>query len=109
MSNIKRIIVGQSGGPTPVIDWTVDGILSSARDKGIEVYGAKNGLEGILHADIEGNIVDLSGVDPTQFIYNGPGAGLGTTRIKPKEDQLKTIAANLERLKVDGIIYIGGN
>ena len=109
MSNIKRIIVGQSGGPTPVIDWTVDGILSSARDKGIEVYGARNGLEGILHADIEGNIVDLSGVDPTQFIYNGPGAGLGTTRIKPKEDQLKTIAANLERLKVDGIIYIGGN
>lgn len=109
MSNIKRIIVGQSGGPTPVIDWTVDGILSSARDKGIEVYGARNGLEGILHADIEGNIVDLSGVDPTQFIYNGPGAGLGTTRIKPKEDQLKIIAANLERLKVDGIIYIGGN
>lgn len=109
MASIKRIIVGQSGGPTPVIDWTVDGILSSARSKGIEVYGAKNGLEGILHADVEGNIVDLSGIDPNQFIYNGPGSGLGATRIKPKPDQLKIMAQNLEKLKVDAIVYIGGN
>lgn len=106
---VKRIIVGQSGGPTPVIDWSVDGILTSARDKGIEVYGAKNGLEGILHADIEGNIVNLSGIDPTQFIYNGPGSGLGTTRIKPNEEQLKIIARNLDKLGVDAIVYIGGN
>lgn len=109
MATIKRIIIGQSGGPTPVIDWTVDGVLTSARDKGIEVYGAKNGLEGILHADIEGNIVDLSGVSPTQFIYNGPGSGLGATRIKPNADQLKKIAENLAKLKVDAIVYIGGN
>jgi ATP-dependent phosphofructokinase / diphosphate-dependent phosphofructokinase len=109
MADIKRIIVGQSGGPTPVIDWTVDGILTSARDKGIEVYGAKNGLEGILHADIEGNIVDLSGIDPTQFIYNGPGSGLGATRVKPKPEQLRKIAENLDKLKVDAIVYIGGN
>ncbi len=109
MASIKKIIVGQSGGPTPVIDWTVDGILTSARDKGIDVFGAMNGLEGILHADILGNIVNLSGIDPTQFIYNGPGSGLGTTRIKPKPDQLKTMAENLDRLGVDAIIYIGGN
>lgn len=109
MASIKRIIVGQSGGPTPVIDWTVDGILTSARSKGIEVYGAKNGLEGILHADVEGNIVDLSGIDPNQFIYNGPGSGLGATRIKPKAEQLKKMAENLEKLKVDAIVYIGGN
>lgn len=106
---IKRIIVGQSGGPTPVIDWSVDGILTSARAKGIEVYGAKNGFEGVLHADIEGNIVDLSGIDPTQFIYNGPGSGLGATRIKPQKEQLEIIAKNLDQLGIDAVVYIGGN
>jgi len=109
MASIKRIIVGQSGGPTPVIDWTVDGILTSARANGVEVYGAKNGLEGVLHADKPGNIVNLSGIDPTQFIYNGPGSGLGTTRIKPKGDQLNIMAENLDKLGVDAIVYIGGN
>ena len=109
MAKIKRIIIGQSGGPTPVIDWEVAGILAAAKKFGYQVYGAINGLEGILHYDVEGNIVDLTGVDPTQFIYNGPGSGLSTTRIKPKQPEYKKIAANLEKMKIDGIIYIGGN
>jgi len=106
---IKRIIIGQSGGPTPVIDWEVAGMLAAAKKVGYEVYGAINGLEGILHADVPGNIVDLSNIDPRQFIYNGPGAGLKTTRIKPQQEQYKKMAENLKKLKVDGIIYIGGN
>jgi len=106
---IKRIIIGQSGGPTPVIDWEVAGMLAAAKKVSYEVYGAINGLEGILHADVPGNIVDLSNMDPRQFIYNGPGAGLKTTRIKPKPEQYKNMAQNLKKLKVDGILYIGGN
>lgn len=84
-------------------------MLAAAKKYNFQVYGAINGLEGILHADVEGNIVDLTGIDPTQFIYNGPGAGLSTTRIKPGKEQYQKIAANLDKLKVDGIIYIGGN
>jgi ATP-dependent phosphofructokinase / diphosphate-dependent phosphofructokinase len=106
---LKRIIVGESGGPTPVIDWTVAGALAEAKQAGIEIYGAINGMEGILNADIKGNIVDLTQVNPMQFVHNGPGAGLKTTRIKPKEDQYKIMVGNLNKLKVDGIIYIGGN
>jgi 6-phosphofructokinase len=109
MAKIKRIIIGQSGGPTPVIDWEVAGMLAAARKYSYEVYGAINGLEGILHADVPGNIVDLTRTDPTQFIYNGPGAGLKTTRIKPVKEQYQAIAKNLKKLGVDGIIYIGGN
>ncbi len=109
MAKIKRIIIGQSGGPTPVIDWEVAGMLAAAKKYNYEVYGAINGLEGILHADVPGNIVDLSRTDPTQFIYNGPGAGLKTTRIKPVKEQYQAIAKNLKKLGVDGIIYIGGN
>ena len=106
---VSRIIVGESGGPTPVIDWEVAGIIDAAQNAGIEIYGMINGLEGLLNANIDGNIVDLTNMDPMSFVFNGPGAGLQTTRIKPKGEQYKKIAANLQALGCDGVIYIGGN
>jgi len=106
---VTRIIVGESGGPTPVIDWEVAGIIDAAQQAGLEVYGMINGLEGLLNANIEGNVVDLSAMDPMSFVFNGPGAGLKTTRIKPKEQQYRKIADHLEQFGVDGVIYIGGN
>jgi len=106
---IRRIIVGESGGPTPVIDWEVAGALDAAQKASVEIYGMINGLEGLLNANIPGNIVDLSDVDPMSFCFNGPGAGLGTTRIKPTEEQYEKIARNIEELGIDGIVYFGGN
>ncbi len=106
---VSRIIVGESGGPTPVIDWEVAGVIDAAQKAGIEVYGMVNGMEGLLNADIQGNIVDLTNMDPMSFVFNGPGAGLKTTRIKPKEPEYKKIAENLQALGVDGIVYTGGN
>ena len=105
----KRLILGESGGPTPVIDWEVAGALSAAQRSGWEVYGMINGLEGLLNANIKGNIVNLSGIDPMSFAFNGPGAGLRTTRIKPEDDQYARMAANLKALAVDAVIYFGGN
>lgn len=106
---VKRIIVGESGGPTPVIDWEVAGIVDGAQQAGLEVYGMINGLEGLLNANIEGNVVDLSAVDPMSFAFNGPGAALKTTRLKPTEGEYRIIARNLAAFGVDGVIYIGGN
>ena len=106
---VSRIIVGESGGPTPVIDWEVAGIIDAAQNAGIEIYGMINGLEGLLNANIDGNIVDLTNMAPMSSVFNGPGAGLQTTRIKPKEEQYKKIAENLQALGCDGVIYIGGN
>jgi len=106
---IKRIIIGESGGPTPVIDWEVAGALEAAQEAGVELYGMINGLEGLLNANIEGNIVDLTPMDPMSFVFNGPGAGLKTTRIKPKKAEYKKIAENLKVLGVDAVVYIGGN
>ncbi|MCD6415563.1 MAG: 6-phosphofructokinase [Planctomycetes bacterium] len=106
---VDRIIIGESGGPTPVIDWEVAGIIDAAQKAGIEIYGMINGLEGLLNANINGNIVDLTGMDPMSFVFNGPGAGLRTTRMKPGQAQYEKIADNLQHLGVDGIIYIGGN
>lgn len=105
----KRIILGESGGPTPVIDWEVAGAIDAAQKKGWEVYGMINGLEGLLNANIEGNIVDLTNIDPMSFAFNGPGAGLDTTRIKPKKDQYEKMAAHLKELGIDAVVYFGGN
>ena len=105
----KRVILGESGGPTPVIDWEVAGAVDEAQKGGWEVYGMINGLEGLLNANIEGNIVNLTHLDPMSFAFNGPGAGLRTTRIKPKEDQYKKMAENLKALGVGAVVYIGGN
>jgi len=106
---VSRIILGESGGPTPVIDWQVAGALDAAQRAGVEVYGMFNGLEGLLNASIEGNIVDISQVDPMSFGFNGPGAGLGTTRIKPNDEQYEKMVENLEELGIEGIVYFGGN
>ena len=105
----KRVIIGESGGPTPVIDWEVAGALSQGQEKGWEVYGMRNGLEGLLNANIPGNIVDLTEMDAQSFVFNGPGAGLGTTRIKPTKEEYKRIAQNLKHLRINAIIYFGGN
>ena len=51
----KRIILGESGGPTPVIDWEVAGAVDEAQKRGWEVYGMINGLEGLLNANIDGS------------------------------------------------------
>ncbi len=109
MAGKKRVILGESGGPTPVIDWEVAGAVDQAQKNGWEVFGMINGLEGLLNANIEGNIVDLTHIDPMSFAFNGPGACLRTTRIKPKEPQYKKMAENIKELGIDAVIYFGGN
>jgi 6-phosphofructokinase 1 len=109
MSGKKKVILGESGGPTPVIDWEVAGAIDQAQKAGWEVYGMVNGLEGLLNANIEGNIVNLTDVDPMSFAFNGPGAGLRTTRIKPNAVQYKKMAGHIEHLEIDAVIYFGGN
>ena len=105
----KKVILGESGGPTPVIDWEVAGAVDQAQQSGWEVYGMINGLEGLLNANIEGNIVNLSDVDPMSFAFNGPGACLRTTRIKPTEEQYAKMGQHLEALGIDAVVYFGGN
>ncbi|MBS3764294.1 MAG: 6-phosphofructokinase, partial [Planctomycetes bacterium] len=105
----KRVIFGESGGPTPVIDWEVAGAVDEAQKAGWEVYGMINGLEGLLHGNVEGNVVDLTKIDPMSFAFNGPGACLRTTRIKPKEEQYKRIGENLDAFGIDAVVYFGGN
>ena len=114
MAGKKTIGVGQSGGPTSVINDTLAGVLYEAQQRGIRVIGLRNGLEGGgLNSSIKGNLIDLSNVNP-YFLRGIPGAYLGTTRLRFKKDRKEDTERifkakqNLDKL-IDVLIYIGGN
>ena len=84
----KNILVGQSGGPTAVINASLAGVLSAARQAGIgKIYGMRYGLQGLL----EGKIIDLEPLTSEKnllLLQKTPAAYLGSCRVKlPKIDR----------------------
>ncbi|MBR7042454.1 MAG: 6-phosphofructokinase [Bacilli bacterium] len=112
---MKNIIVGQSGGPTAVINSSVAGVYKEAKALGIKkVYGMVHGIEGFLNE----NIVDLDKYlkkeENYELLKRTPSAFLGSCRYKlPKiegnEKVYEKIFTILEKYEIDGLFYIGGN
>ena len=112
---MKNIIVGQSGGPTSVINSSVAGVYKKAKELGIEhVYGMVHGIEGFL----EENFIDLDDYlkdeNNYELLKRTPAAFLGSCRYKlPKiegnEEIYEKIFSILEKHEIDGFFYTGGN
>ena len=112
---MKNIIVGQSGGPTAVINSSVAGVYKKAKELGIDkVYGMVHGIEGFLKE----NIIDLGEYldkdENYELLKRTPSAFLGSCRYKlPKidgnEELYEKIFNILEKYKIDALFYIGGN
>jgi ATP-dependent phosphofructokinase / diphosphate-dependent phosphofructokinase len=107
---VGNVLVGQSGGPTAVINASVAGIVAEALNHSCveEIYGALNGVLGILQEDI----IDLAAESQQQIraLRHTPGAALGTCRYKLKKTQ--DFERVLEVFKAHNIryfFYIGGN
>src|SRR3954467_11431638 len=82
---VGNVLVGQSGGPTSVINASVAGVIAEALNHECieEIYGTLNGVLGILHEDL----IDLA-PEPQQqprAPKPPPGAPLGTCRYKLKK------------------------
>ncbi len=111
----KNIIVGQSGGPTAVINASLAGIISVAKQhEGARVYGMRNGIEGFL----AGKYVDLSDYVKEErdlkLLMRTPSAFLGSCRYKlpsveRDEKAYERIFELLDKLAIDVFLYIGGN
>jgi ATP-dependent phosphofructokinase / diphosphate-dependent phosphofructokinase len=107
---VGNVLVGQSGGPTSVINASVAGIVAEALNHECieEIYGAMNGVLGILQEDL----IDLASESQQQIraLRHTPGAALGTCRYKLKKQQ--DFERVLEVFKAHNIryfFYIGGN
>lgn len=107
---VGNVLVGQSGGPTAVINASVAGVVAEALNHGCieEIYGSLNGVLGILQEDL----IDLA--SESQQTVRGlrytPGAALGTCRYKLKKQQ--DFERVLEVFKAHNIryfFYAGGN
>jgi 6-phosphofructokinase 1 len=96
-------LIGQSGGPSAVNNASVAGIVSEALNHGCieEVYGALNGVVGILNEDL----VDLASESQQAIrgLRHTPGAALGSCRTKLKKPQ--DFERALEVFKAHNIRY----
>jgi len=102
-------IVGQSGGPTSVINASLAGIIDAAKTfSGIKrVLGMRYGIEGFMAE----NIIDL-GKEPEANIKGlktTPSSALGSCRKKLKDDDLPVIFEKLEKYNIRYLFLIGGN
>lgn len=104
-----NILIGQSGGPTAVINATLAGVLSeSSQNFSGKVYGMRGGLEGVLN-NLEP--IDLTGLNQSQLerLSQTSGAALGSGRIKPTHEDLLKALDYLKRYDIHYFIFIGGN
>ena len=102
-------LIGQSGGPTAVINQSlvgvVEGCLRSDRIKG--VYGAIHGVKGVLGEDL----IDLGreSAATLEGVANTPCAGLRSVRKKPTEEECARMLEVFEAHDIRYFFYIGGN
>src|SRR5436305_10304183 len=104
----STLIVGQSGGPTAVINSSLVGVLREARAKGIKrVYGMRFGIRGLL----TGDLVDLSSlpVEVLPALQQTPASALGACRYHLTDADVPNALNLLQEHGVHYMVYIGGN
>ena len=110
----KNVIIAQSGGPSPVINNSLRGIIETCKmfpDKFDKLYAGWHGIEGVLKEEL----LDLSAQpeEEISLLRTTPAAGsIGTCRYKLKDKQQKDFARVMEIFKAHQIgyfFYIGGN
>jgi 6-phosphofructokinase 1 len=113
MPKPKNMVVAQSGGPSPVINNSLRGILETARELAQigTVYGARHGIEGVLTEQL----LDLSAqsAEEVALLRYTPAAGsIGTCRYKLRPSQTEDFNRAIDVFKAHNVgyfLYIGGN
>jgi len=104
-----QAVVGQSGGPTSVINGSLVGVVEAARRSSRigRVYGMRFGIEGFM----EDRLVDLS-ARPAAFLQGlrrTPSSALGSSRHKTRDEDLPRILEILKKHDIRYFFLIGGN
>ena len=110
-----NVIVGQSGGPTAVINSSLAGVFKTAKDRGAEkVYGMLHGVKGLLdrqYVELSDRLKSTLDID---LLKRTPSSFLGSCRYKLPEikgnfETYEKIFEILDELDVKYFFYIGGN
>lgn len=111
----KNAIVGQSGGPTAVINSSLVGVYQAAKSRGAQhVYGMRFGVKGLLeeqYIDLSQTLRDSLDIE---ILKRTPASYLGSCRYKlpsPEEDAAlyERLFSILRKLDIGYFFYIGGN
>jgi 6-phosphofructokinase len=102
-------VVGQSGGPTGVINASLVGVIEEAR-KHPEIgtlYGAIHAVAGM----VKDQFVDLNklSVETLETVATSPSSALGSSRDKPDADYCRKIIEVFKERNIRYFFYIGGN
>ncbi|MBP9002618.1 MAG: diphosphate--fructose-6-phosphate 1-phosphotransferase [Candidatus Hydrogenedentes bacterium] len=110
----KNVIVAQSGGPSPVINSSLRGVVETCRmfpDTFGTVYAGWHGIEGVLKEEL----LDLSAQDEEEIAllrYTPAAGAIGTCRYKLKEHQQEDFQRIIDVFRAHNIgyfFYNGGN
>ena len=110
----KNIIVGQSGGPTAVINASLYGVIKEGIAHGDQigaVYGMIHGIEGFM----AGRVMELSALEEEELelLKLTPAAYLGSCRYKLPEDLsdicYQELFEKFRQMDIGYFFYIGGN
>jgi 6-phosphofructokinase 1 len=103
-------IIGQSGGPTAVINQSLVGVIEGLKGYAPvkRILGMRHGVDGLIKAKAP---VDLTALTSEQLdkLARTPSAALGSSRAKPNEADCVKIYEQCKALDVRYFFYIGGN
>ena len=105
---VGKAVIGQSGGPTAVINKSLVGFIKEATKSNFdEILGARHGISGMLNEDF----VDLASLNESQLYGIGktPSAALGSVRRKPTDSDIEKLISIFEKSNIRNFFYIGGN
>ncbi|MCI9438540.1 MAG: 6-phosphofructokinase [Lachnospiraceae bacterium] len=115
MAKKRNIIVGQSGGPTAVINSSLAGVYKTAKERGFhKVYGMLHGIQGFLDEQYVDLATQIHSDMDIELLKRTPSAFLGSCRYKLPEihensEIYEKIFQFLDKLQIEAFIYIGGN
>lgn len=110
-----NVIVGQSGGPTSVINSSLAGVFKTAKDRGAKkIYGMLHGIKGLLDGQYTELSDKLNTTMAIDLLKRTPSSYLGSCRyklpeIKDDKATYEKIFKILDELEIKYFFYIGGN
>ena len=112
---MANAIVGQSGGPTSVINASLAGVFQACQMRGARhVYGMLHGIQGLLNEKVCDLTAKLATNIDIELLKRTPSSYLGSCRYKlpaPEDDEAvyEKLFAILKKLDIQWFFYIGGN